>query len=130
MLIRSARALVRNLGIPVAVGLAFAVAANVRSRGAFARIAARLRPLAPLLAYAVMLVAAYALVVFGPWYFWRYFYPLLIPASLAIAVASDELLATLARHRARATAVILGVVVAAAFADPMFRAIVLPGQPP
>ena len=31
--------------------------------------------------------AAYALVVFGPWYFARYFYPMLIPTVLALAIA-------------------------------------------
>jgi hypothetical protein len=127
---RAARALARNAGLPAAFAVLLALAAVVVSRGvARARIARRLRPLLPLAAYAVLLVAAYTLVVFGPWYYGRYFYPLLIPTVLAVAVIADELLRSLGTRRALGLVAVALLVVAGSLADPKWRATLTPGAP-
>jgi len=77
----------------------------------------------------VAIVAAYALVVFGPWYFARYFYPLIIPVTLVLAVAADELLAVAGARRAVALAAIAALGVAGSVADPRWRALFEPRPP-
>lgn len=128
MLARGVREVVRQLGLPIGLAALLALATQLASRGD-ARPLARLRALAPLAAFAALLFAAYTLVVFGPWYFARYFYPMLIPAALAVALTADALLrASGPRRRAVAWALAV-VVVGVSAADPRTRALLTPGEP-
>jgi hypothetical protein len=128
MLVRAARALGRNLGF--AWGVAVALALLGVARGAPAqRLATRLEAVLPLVAFGGLLVASYAFVVFGPWYFARYFYPLLIPTVLAVSLCADELLLTLGAVRRAGVVALAVLAIVGSVADPRFRALIAPGPP-
>ena len=130
MLVRAGRALARNLGLATVLTLVLALAASLASSGKErSHVGWRLTGLLPMLAFGAMLVAAYTLVIFGPWYFGRYFYPLWIPAVLAVAIASDACFRSLRTARWVAVAAVAACVIAGSIADVRFRELIAPGRP-
>lgn len=127
MLMRALRAIARNLGFSLVVALAVAWAA---ARGDGSKLLTRMRTLLPLAAFGALLVASYAFVVFGPWYFARYFYPLIIATTLAIAIGVDELRCGLGARRRAVLWAVATIVVLGSVADPRFRALFAAGPPP
>ena len=132
MLVRAARALAHNAGPATVLALGLALAAWIATRGKQpSHVGWRLAALLPIIAFGAMLVAAYTLYIFGPWYFGRYFYPLWIPAVLAVAITADALFKAFSGARARAVcvAVVAGVVIVGSIADPQTRVLFAQGAP-
>lgn len=126
MLVRAAHALARNAGPAVALALVLALAAWVATRGKRpSHVGGRLAALLPIVSFGALLVAAYTLYIFGPWYFGRYFYPLWIPAVLAVAITADALFKAVPGTRARGAcvALIAVIVIAGSIADPQAQAL-------
>ena len=126
MLVRAAHALARNAGPAVALALVLALAAWVATRGKRpSHVGGRLAALLPIVSFGALLVAAYTLYIFGPWYFGRYFYPLWIPAVLAVAITADALFKAIPNSGARAAciAVLAAVVVVGSLADSQTHAL-------
>jgi len=126
MLARAAGVVVRKHALYL--GLLVALAAGLPwQRGGGRELSRRITGLLPVLAFAVLLFAAYAGVVFGPWHFARYLFPLTLAVLLLFATLADLWLGALA-GRARtafglalALAVILGSV-----AQPAFQRLIAP----
>jgi hypothetical protein len=83
----------------------------------------RLGALLPALAFGVLLLAAYTGVVFGPWHFARYFFPLTLVPLLLFGALADAWLCALPRPVFRRTLVVALslLVVAGSVAHPSFR---------
>ena len=98
----------------------------LRANGRDAR--GKLTRLVPVLAFAALLFAAYTGVVYGPWHFARYHFPLTLAALLVLAALVDLCGCALARGARRAgfaTAVALLLVTGSA-AQPAFRRLLAP----
>ncbi len=110
--------------IPVLfAGLAF-LGARVSASG----VMSRLRALLPLLAFSLLLLAAYVGFVFGPWHFGRYLFPLSLALLLVFAALVDLYLAGL-RHGAARLGFALAcaaLVVAGSVVQPPFRRLFAP----
>ena len=113
-----------GLLVPLALGLLV-----LRPRDLGTEIRRRLVAVAPALAFAALLFAAYTLVVFGPWHFPRYFFPITLVPVLLFGGLADLWLTNLPAGRARAggAALLAALVIAGSVAQPAFRRMVAPG---
>jgi hypothetical protein len=88
-------------------------------------VARRLAPLVPVLAFGALLFLAYASVVFGPWHFPRYLFPLTLVVLLLFATLLDLAAAALPRGARAAFAIAIALfVVAGSVGEPAFRRLV------
>ena len=88
----------------------------------------RLTRLLPALAFGALLFAAYTGVVFGPWHFARYLFPLTLAVLLVFAALVDLCGCALPQgpQRARFAAAVALLVVAGSAAQPSFRRLLAP----
>jgi len=99
-MIRSALGVAARWNAVLLVAIAGAVACAVfisgsersRLRHSARRVMAALAPVLPGLAFALLLLVAYAFVIFGRWHFPRYLFPLAVPLTWAFALLIDVLL--------------------------------------
>jgi hypothetical protein len=85
---------------------------------------ARLRPLAPVAAFALLLFLAYTLYIFGDWYFSRYLFPITLASLAALAVLTETAAERLNNPAARRWLAVglLAAVTGGQAAQPAFRA--------
>jgi hypothetical protein len=126
MLGRAAGVVVRKhalylaLLVPLAAGLP-------RLGGSGRELWRRLVGLLPVLAFAVLLFAAYAGVVFGPWHFARYLFPLTLAVLLLFGTLADLWLGALAGRARTALGLALALtVILGSVAQPAFRRLIAP----
>ena len=122
LLARALGVVLRKNALPL--GLAVAIGAGlgwVRARLPHGELGRRLARIAPALAFGVLLFAAYTGVVFGPWHFARYFFPLTLVILLALAVAIDLLVCALPRGRTALALALALLVIVGSVAQPAFR---------
>lgn len=88
----------------------------------------RLSRLLPVLAFGALLFAAYTGVIFGPWHFARYLFPLTLAVLLVFAALVDLCGCALPRgpKRAALAAAVALLVVAGSAAQPSFRRLLAP----
>jgi hypothetical protein len=125
MLARATAVVARKqvLFLALIVALAAALALLRVSGRAVAR---RIAPVLPAMAFGALLFAAYAFVVFGPWHFPRYLFPLTLPVLLLFAALIDLAAAALPRARSALAVAIALLVVAGSAAQPAFRRLLAP----
>jgi len=122
MFVVAAKTVLRYNGIHIMLAAALAFMLRRRSL-TVAQIGRKLAIANPLLLFSVMVFAAYAFYIMGPWFYPRYLYPISLLFLIYLAVLLDTYIVTLPKPSARRilAAVFVAFIAATTIARPSYR---------